>query len=215
MNTNKKKAPCSSNFGQLPFAPFLDEMSKLVTVDEELISLVAANCKLVQFPKNEKLLLAGDVSKFLYFIVCGECVSYFTDFKGKTTTWFFHFNRPESNVKNLFVVDYKSFLQKDKATLSIETLSPVTAVRFSSPQIKTLIENSHTFERWMRLVNEQAFSLTYCRINTLLNLSATERYKRFLENEPWLLNMFSHYLIATYLDVTPQSLSRIRKSIVN
>ena len=213
MKVNNKKAPGSTNIAEPFYTPFLDYMSKLVTPDEELISLLAANCKLVEFPKNEKLLLAGDVSKFFYFIVSGECVSYFTDYKGKTTTWFFHFNKPESNVKNLFVVDFKSFLQKDKATLTIETLSPVTAIRFSVPQMKTLIDNSPLFERWMRLVTEQAFSLTYCRINTLLNLSATERYKRFLQSEPWLLNMFSHYLIAGYLDVAPQSLSRIRKSI--
>jgi CRP-like cAMP-binding protein len=198
---------------QLLCAPFLEHMAQRVELDDEVICLVAANCKLVQFDKDEKLLLAGDVSKFVYFIVSGKCVSYFTDFKGKTITWFFHYNTPESLVKNLFIVDYKSFLTNEKATLSIETLTPVTAIRFSAQQNKTLIESSRVFERWMRILNEKAFIQTYDRISSLLTLSATERYKKFLNDESWLVNMFSHHLISSYLDVAPQSLSRIKKNL--
>ena len=194
-------------------APFLDYMSKDVELDEETIQLVAANCRLVKLAKGKRLLEAGNISHFVYFMVSGECISYFTDHNGKTTTWFFHFNIPESTVKNLFAVDYKSFLSLQPATLSLETLSPVTAIRFSAEEVRNLIERSRTFERWMRLLNERAFIQTYDRISTLLTLSAPERYKKFLTDEPWLLNMFTNYQIASYLDVAPQSLSRIRKNI--
>lgn len=191
---------------------FLEYMSQDVELDEETKTLVAANCQLVKLPKGKRLLTTGNVCQFVYFMVSGECISYFSDFKGKATTWFFHFNKPGSKVKNLFAVDYKSFLLKEPATLSIETLSPVTAIRFSFDEIRYLIRKSRTFERWKRMHNEKTFIQTFDRISTLLTLSAGERYEKFLKDEASLLNMFSHYLIATYLDVTPQSLSRIRKN---
>jgi len=197
---------------QTPCSQFLDYMSQDVELDEETRSLVAANCHLVKLAKGKRLLTTGNVCEFVYFMVSGECISYFSDFKGKATTWFFHFNKPGSKVKNLFAVDYKSFLLKEPATLSIETLSPVTAIRFSWSEIRYLIEKSRTFERWKRMHNEKTFIQTFDRISTLLTLSASERYEKFLKEESCLLNMFSHYLIATYLDITPQSLSRIRKN---
>jgi CRP-like cAMP-binding protein len=194
-------------------APYLDYVSRDIVLDEATKTLIAQNCQLVKFAKGEQLLKIGNVCQYVYFIVEGECISYLTDFNGKTTTWFFHFNRPESIVKNIFAVDYKSFLLRQPATLSIETLSAVTAIRFSFEAVNSLMVQSPAFERWLRLVNERAIIHIYDRINTLLTLSATDRYQKLLKEEPFLLNMFSNYLIASYLHVAPPSLSRIKKRI--
>lgn len=193
--------------------PYLDYVSRDIVLDEETKKLIVQNCQLVKFAKGEQLLKIGNVCKYVYFIVAGECISYLTDFNGKRTTWFFHFNKPESNVKNVFAVDYKSFLLQQPATLSIRTLSAVTAIRFSFATVNTLIVQSPAIEKWLRLVNERAFIHIYDRINTLFTLSATDRYQKLLKEEPFLLHMFSNYLIASYLHVAPPSLSRIKKGI--
>ncbi|NVM66749.1 CRP-like cAMP-binding protein [Mucilaginibacter sp. SG538B] len=196
------------------YQPVLNHIEKNLPVDEEMISLFAQHCKLVRFDKGERLLNVGKVCKYIYFIVSGECMSYYTDANGKTTTWFFHFNRPESTVKNLFAVDYKSFILSDPATISIEALSTVTAIRFSVNDVKALREGARGIEQWVNWVNEQAYVLTSGKVATLLTLSAQQRYEKLLETEPHLLNMFSNYLVASYLNLAPQSLSRIRKRIV-
>ncbi|SHN42362.1 Crp/Fnr family transcriptional regulator [Chitinophaga sp. CF418] len=188
-------------------------MSQDVVLDDATKKLVEENCRLVKFAEGKRLLEAGNVCQYIYFIIEGECISYFIDFKGKTITWFFHFNSPASTTKNIFAVDYRSFLSRQPATLTIDTLLPVTAIRFSADELKKLVGESPAVERWLRLLTEKAFIQVYDRINTLLTLPAPDRYKRFLEEEPYLLNMFSNYLIATYLNVTPQSLSRIRKQL--
>lgn len=193
--------------------PFLDYMSQEVVLDDATKKLVEENCRLVKFAEGKRLLETGNVCQYIYFIIEGECISYFTDFKGKTITWFFHFNRPESTAKNIFAVDYRSFLSRQPATLTIDTLLPVTAIRFSAEELKKLVGESPVVERWLRLLTEKAFIQIYDRINALLTLSAPDRYKKFLEEEPYLLNIFSNYLVATYLNMTPQSLSRIRKQL--
>lgn len=212
----KKKTtlPSRNNINQAIFCtPFLDYMSQDVVLDDATKKLVEENCRLVKFAEGKRLLEAGNVCQYIYFIIEGKCISYFTDFKGKTITWFFHFNSPASTTKNIFAVDYRSFLSRQPATLTIDTLLPVSAIRFSADELKKLVGESPAVERWLRLLTEKAFIQVYDRINTLLTLPAPDRYKRFLEEEPYLLNMFSNYLIATYLNVTPQSLSRIRKQL--
>ena len=199
--------------GHLFCAPYLDYVSRDIVLDEATKTLIAQNCQLVKFAKGEQLLKIGNVCQYVYFIVKGECISYLTGFNSKTTTWFFHFNRSESTVKNVFAVDYKSFLLRQPATLSIETLSAVTAIRFSFEAVNNLIVQSLAIERWLRVVNERAFIHIYDRMNTLLTLSAADRYQKLLKEEPFLLNMFSNYLIASYLHVAPPSLSRIKKQI--
>ncbi|WP_431241734.1 Crp/Fnr family transcriptional regulator [Flavobacterium sp. P21] len=193
--------------------PFFEFVSKDFDLDTETITMISKHCELVNYEKGSHLLHAGSDCRFIHFIISGEGISYFTNHSGKTTTWFFHFNKPESSVKNAFAVDYKSFLSGESATVSIEALSDITSIRFSREQVRFLSDNSMIFERWIRIINERAFIMIYDRISTLLTLSATERYKKFLKDEPYLLNMFNNYYIASYLDVAPQSLSRIRKNI--
>jgi len=194
-------------------APFFEFVSKDMALDDETMALIAQNCELVSFEKGSRLLEVDSDSRYIYFIVEGEGISYFTDYKGKTTTWFFHFNKPVGSVKNIFAVDYKSFLSGTPATISIEALSKVTAIRFSRENIDILSNSTMVFDRWIRLVNERALIMIYDRVSTLLTLSATDRYRKFLKDEPFLLDMFSNYHIASYLAVAPQSLSRIRKNI--
>lgn len=194
-------------------APFLEYMSKDIALDEATKKLVEENCRLVKYGEGKRLLETGTICRYIYFVIEGKCISYFTDFKGKTITWFFHFNSPESTAKNVFAVDYRSFLSREPSTLTIDTLSSITAIRFSAEALKKLVDKSPIIERWLRMLTEKSFIQVYDRLNTLLTLPASDRYKKFLQEEPYLLNMFSNSLVATYLNVTPQSLSRIRKQL--
>jgi len=204
-----------ANTQELFCRPFFDYVENSVPLDEEARTLIANHCKLVKFEKGQRLLNMGSVCKYIYFILSGECISYLTDSLGKTTTWFFHFNKPESNLKNLFAVDYKSFLAADPSSISIETLSPVTAIRFSVEEVQSITEGSIAVDHWLRLLNEQAYILTRERATNLMMLSAPERYRKMLADEPHLLNMFSNHYVATYLNVAPQSLSRIKSKIAS
>jgi CRP-like cAMP-binding protein len=197
------------------YLPFLMHMELTSPVHEDAKKMIAQHCKLVKFGKGDRLLNIGCVCKFVYFIISGECVSYYTDKSGKTKTWFFHFHQSESNVKNLFAVDYNSFISGKPSSISIDALSPVTAIRFSVKEVQILKQGSRSIERWLDNINEQAYIQTHERITTLLTLSAVERYEKLLATEPYLLKMFSNYLVATYLNVAPQSLSRIRREIAS
>ena len=195
--------------------PFVDLVSSDVLLDEETKILINDNCRPVKMAKGELLLNAGEVCRDIYFMVKGRAISYFTDYDGKTTTWFFHHNLPNAPVKNLFAVDYRSFLSGTPSGISIQALSDIDALKFSKEAVGLLVERSGSFAVWMQRLHEQSLIVAYDRIATLLTLSATERYQKFLQDEPYLLDMFSNYHIATYLNITPQSLSRIRRLLLS
>ena len=195
--------------------PFVDLVSNDVLLDEETKILINDNCRPVKIAKGQLLLNAGEVCRDIYFMVKGRAISYFTDYDGKTTTWFFHHNLPNAPVKNLFAVDYRSFLSGAPSGISIQAISDIDALKFSKEAVGLLVERSGSFALWMQKLHEQSLIVAYDRIATLLTLSATERYQKFLQDEPYLLDMFSNYHIATYLNITPQSLSRIRRLLLS
>lgn len=190
--------------------PFLEYMRRYVTLDDNAIKMIAENAKEVTLPKKHSLLHEGQNCDKVYFIVSGEARSFYTDYTGKTITWSFHFNNSHSISKNLFAIDYRSFLSNENSSLSIETLTETKALVFTREQVTYLIENLFVYERWMRKLNENAFMHTYDRVFTLLTMTASARYERLLKDEAHLLQMFSNYYIASYLGIAPQSLSRIR-----
>lgn len=187
-------------------------MAEDVTLDEETVRLVSRYSREVTFNKGDIMQQAGPVCKHVYFILTGQAISYFSDFSGKTTTWFFHFNNAVSTVKNMFAVDYKSFLSGDPGTMTIEALTDIKALHFSRKDVDLLMQQSRIFEQWMRRLDEKSLIQTYDRLATLLTLPAAARYEKLLNTERHLLNMFSNYYVASYLGIAPQSLSRIRNT---
>lgn len=194
-------------------APFLEYMSIDATIDEGTAELITANCREIEFPKGHILLQEGNKCKHFHFIVSGQARAFYTDSAGKTITWMFHFNDSASHTKNLFPIDYKSFLTRGPATLNIEALTAVKVIQFSKEEVDRLFEHSIIFERWMRKTNEKAFIVVYDRVFTLLTMSAAQRYRKLLKDEVHLLQRFSNYYIASYLGVAPPSLSRVRKEV--
>ena len=190
--------------------PFLLFFNTLIKVDDATIKLVEDHCRVVTIPRKKIVLHEGDLANRVYFVVSGKARSFYTDFSGKTTTWLFHFNVPESHIKNLFLVDYKGFVSNQPSQISIETLTEVRAILFTREQTDFLIEHSAIFERGMRRISDASFTRVYDRIYTLLTMSADQRYKKLLKEEPHLLQLFSNNDIASYLGVAPQSLSRIK-----
>jgi len=190
--------------------PYFKFVQRYVDLDPGTMEMVAANTGEVRLPPKHIFLHEGSKCEKVYFVVSGTARSYYTDFSGKTITWAFHFNEEASITRNLFALDYRSFLTNYPSLITIESLSELKAITFTKAQVAYLIQNSPLYERWMRRLNELAYALMFDRAFTMLTMSATERYQKLLKEEPYLLQMFSNYYVASYLGIAPQSLSRIR-----
>lgn len=193
--------------------PLAEFMNRTVDLDDSDVDLIESQSREVSFSKGELLIRDGHHAKYTYFILSGRARSYYTDEQGKTITWFFHFNAPNGSAKNHFAADYKSFLTNAPGTLTIEALTDVKAIQWSTSNIDHMAAQLPAFARWIRKLEQEFFIIVYDRIFTLMTMSATQRYEQMLRDEPHLPQMFSNDYIASYLGLAPQSLSRIKNLV--
>jgi CRP/FNR family transcriptional regulator, anaerobic regulatory protein len=193
--------------------PLLDYIRKMVSLDESAAELILGSCSDVLIPKGHLIFTEGEIAKYAYFIISGKARSYYTDDAGRTITWSFHFNEIQSDLRNLFIVDYKSLLTQTPGTMSIEALTDISAIRIGQRELDAPFVHLPALEKCLFKLNEYFFSMAYDRFFNLLTMSATDRYHKLLKNEPYLLQMFNDKYLASYIGVEPQSLSRIRKNL--
>jgi CRP-like cAMP-binding protein len=190
--------------------PYFEQMRQFVELDPDTMQLIASQLSEASFPQKHIILQEGSICNKVYFFVSGTARSYYIDPSGITVTWSFHFNNPQSLIRNVFVTDFRAFLTGGPSSLAIETLSEVRAIVITKEAVNYLLEKSLKYEIWMRKINEKAYVSMFSRAFTLLTMSAAERYCKLVDEEPHLLQMFPNYYIASYLGIAPQSLSRIR-----
>jgi len=195
--------------------PLIDYISTFIDLDMHAITKIEEYAREANFPKGSILFSTGETARHAYFIISGHARSYYTDYSGKTVTWLFHFNEPFSNVKNLFVVDYKIFLTDTPGTMSIEALTDLKMIKLSRHMFENENHELPALESFMRILNERAFVILYDKIYSLITMTATQRYLKILKEESFLTQMFSNYYLASYLAIAPQSLSRIRTRLVH
>lgn len=158
------------------------------------------------FSKGEIILMEGQVEQYLSFIVTGTIRQFVYSDKGEDISMCFCSD-------NSFFSSYASFITRQPSRTCTEALDDLEVLRISYDNLQECYSISHTGERLGRLNAELSLAFKEEREIMLLTMSAQERYIHLLENNPKLLSLVKLEHIATYLGITPQSLSRIRRAI--
>ena len=114
-----------------------------------------------------------------------------------------------------FVTDYKSFLTQRPSDYYIECLQETTLVTLDYKSAMAIYETIPPFQKIGRLVAEEQYMLTQERVEDFMLLSAEERYLKLIRQHPEIFEKIPLGYIAEYLNMRPQSLSRIRKRIIH
>ncbi len=156
--------------------------------------------------KGAILLKAGDVVDAQYYIEDGCLRSFHINSKGKEYTVQFGFT-------DWWISDFTAFFSKSKAILTIEVLQDTTLYRISKEDKEFLYAKIPKVETFFRIKLERAFASFQKRILAGLSQSATERYINFVKTFHNIQQCLKNYHIASYLGITTESLSRIRKEL--
>lgn len=157
--------------------------------------------------KRKGLLLEeGEICRNYYFVVSG-CFRMFaidSDFKEHNLQF---------AAENDWIVDFQSFYTERPSKLYIEAVEPSLVLQISHDDLLYLYVNYPKFDRNFRIIVEQKYIGYQNRI--LQNISSTgeERYVSFLNDYPHLINRLPNTQIASYIGVTPEFLSKIRKNL--
>lgn len=176
------------------------------TEDEWTIFQNAFHLKTV--PKNTVLIREGTVSKEMFFVNKGLLRLYYINRSGDEITAFL-FN------ENLFASCYESFLTQTPSIQQLETLEESELLTISFEQLQVLYKTLPQINIISRVIADQRFINGQQILSSFILQTPFERYQNFLEKQPGLLLRVPLQYIASFLGITPVSLSRIRKRIAS
>ena len=159
-----------------------------------------------QVPKNFTLLEEGDIARELYFINKG-LMRYYYNKDGEHITGFIY-------REGLFAGSYDSFLQQSPSIQVIETIEDCELLVISKEALDALYEHLPKMNILTRKITEQRFIVAQQILSSFLLDSPELRYRKFMEKNGDLFLRVPHHYIASYLGITPVSLSRIRKRVI-
>lgn len=155
--------------------------------------------------KNKILVEEGQVCRNIYFVEKGMGRSYYLKEDGKEVTqWFF--------AKGAFMASADSFFNQSPSYYYLEVLEDSILYSISNEKIDLLLTKYHKMETFVRLLSIDMLTKVVNKLNAIQFQTAKERYDYMISEFPDISNHVSLGYIASYLGMTQETLSRIRKS---
>ena len=187
--------------------PILKNIAKLISLTREEADYFTSLLIYKEVPKKTMLLVEGDVCSQLSYIHSGALRSYCLDKDGKESTIMFA-------VADWWLTDMYCYLNKKPAMMYIETIEDSCILNLNRENFDNLFSAVPKFERFFRILMQNAYTREQLRIIENLTLTAEERYFRFINKYPQIVSQVTQKQIASYLGITPEFLSAIRKKNV-
>lgn len=154
--------------------------------------------------KKEVLLRQGQFCKKIYFVDEGSLRAYNINEDGKESTIMFA-------VSDWWITDMDSFINEKPSSLTIVTLEASTILELDYNSLQDLFLKVPKFERFFRILFQNAYIREQRRALHNISMSTEKRYHLFVEKYPAIVEKITQKQIASYLGITPEFLSAIKK----
>ncbi len=156
--------------------------------------------------KRQYLIQEGDDVLYEYYVIKGCLKAYEVDNLGDE-------HIVQFAIEDWWISDFKAFFKEEKARLNIECIENSELIGIKKSDLEQLFLDVPKFDRFFRIKLTNAFVALQDRILSSLDKSSTERYLEFRKTYPNIEQRVPNYLIANYLGIKPESLSRLRKQL--
>ena len=181
--------------------------SKAPFSDEEL-AIIKTYLTTKRLRKKQYLLQEGDVCKFIAFVEKGALRSYSIDEKGVERIIQFA-------LEGWTISDLYSFLTAEAATYNIDALENTELMLISKSAHEELLKTFPKYETWIRIQITDSYIAMQRRLSSIISLSLEERYAYFTSLYPDIIQRVPQHMIASYMGLTPETLSRVRKKMTS
>jgi len=179
------------------------EKVSLTEADQEAISGYFVAKKL---RKRQYLLQEGEVCKYLTFVAKGLLRTYNVDEKGDEHMSIFGW-------EGWWVSDFNSFLSGEPAVFNIDAIEESEVLMISLANYEALTLAVPIMDRYFRILYQNSLVTKERRLMSSISHSAEEKYVALLESNPQIIERIPQNLIASYLGIAPETLSRIKKQL--
>jgi CRP-like cAMP-binding protein len=187
------------------FIQFVARAVDPLEISQAVIDRLAETAVLRTVEKGAHILEADEIAEQLFFISAGLIRYYYIDERGgeERTGQFF-------DVDTVYT-DVTSFVSQTRSRQYIQALESSVIICISRKIIYEAYVSDHAIERFGRLMLEQALIGSQQRTSSFMSESVEERYRRLMGGRQDLAQRVPQYILATYLGITPEALSRIRR----
>jgi CRP-like cAMP-binding protein len=184
---------------------YIDKLTASTMSDEEFLYLKDAfTLKTVR--KKQYLLHEGSVCKYMGFIVKGAMRKYLVDDRGNE-----HIVR--FGIEEWWMSDRESFTMLRPSRYNIDAVEDTDLLVATNEKLSYLKDKSPLFIKMSQILDERSYAASESRIEASLILSAEEKLLQLMNAYPTFLQRFPQTMIASYLGLSPETLSRVRKQV--
>ncbi|UOE46839.1 Crp/Fnr family transcriptional regulator [Mucilaginibacter sp. SMC90] len=180
---------------------------KHVALTEDEGIQFAAAFKEHRVKKRQFIIQPDFTAKSRYFVLDGSLRAYVVGDEGQDHTI-------QLAVEEWWISDYNSYIFQQPASMFVIAMEDSLLFQLTHEQEIKLKAENHKFETFFRILAERSVAFMQRRIISSLTQSAEERYELFMEKYPLMVNRFPQYVIASYLGMTTEFLSKIRNQRV-
>jgi len=188
------------------FDSILQNVAKHIQLDKTEADFFISLLQHKTLKRKEYLLIQGDICRTENFIMKGCLRTYTIDTNGFEHIVMF-------GIEDWWVGDLSSFLTQTPAAYFIDALEDTDILQISKDNLDKLYERVPKFERFFRLILQNAFIAQQNRINQNLSKTAEQRYLDFINKYPQLEQRISQKQVSAYLGITPVFLSMLRRKL--
>ncbi len=181
----------------------LKNIAKHIILEKEEITYFLSLLEPKTINAKTYILKENQPCHYLNFVNSGTLRAYFLNKEGKESTIMFA-------LKDWWVTDMHCFVKEQPAMLNIVATEKTEILRISKTNLELLFAEVPKFERFFRILFQNAYIREQVRVLENLSLTAAERYENFLIKYPQTIQQVTQKQIASYLGITPEFLSSIR-----
>jgi CRP-like cAMP-binding protein len=178
-------------------------INTFIPFDDSEAALFAASFTELRVKRRQYVVQPEFVARHRYFVVQGALRAYVVNDTGQEHT-------VQLAIEEWWISDYNSYMFQQPASMFVVAVEDCTLLQISYEEEQKLKALNYKYETFFRMIAERSAAFMQKRVISGLTLSAEERYTLFLQKYPLMINRFPQYVIASYLGMTTEFLSRIR-----
>lgn len=186
----------------------IDELSRYISLNTDGAAAMLARMRTIEFKKRDILQHAGERADHFFWIREGCTMASYIDANGQEHVMQFA-------VSHWWTTDLKGFLKGTESELTIQALTEGRALALRADDYESLLEEHPVFERYFRKIFANALVVHQRRIMRTIGADAEAHYRAYLHDYPGIDQFVPQKYIASYLGITPEFLSKLRRRMVS
>ena len=187
--------------------PLIAYINKYVALTPDETELLLKSATYRKYLKGQYVVQQGDVCRYENFVVSGCLKAFYIDPAGNEHIVMFA-------IADWWVSDLGSFLTQTPSDYHVQCLEDTDVIQFTFEQIEAFYLKIPKLERLFRIIVQKAYVASQKRLINNFSLPAKERYLQFREQYPEIEQRVPQYMVASYLGITKEFLSKIKKQLV-